>query len=36
MNEARTLVLPRRNEDPEFGNGSIFFVGTRGAGSAML
>ncbi len=28
MTEARTLVLPRRNEDPDFGRGSIFFVGT--------
>jgi L-ascorbate metabolism protein UlaG (beta-lactamase superfamily) len=24
----RSLVLPRRNEDPDFGSGSIFFVGT--------
>ena len=28
MNEARTLVLPRRNEEPNFGSGSILFVGT--------
>jgi L-ascorbate metabolism protein UlaG (beta-lactamase superfamily) len=28
MNEAKTLVLPRRNEDPDFARGSIFFVGT--------
>ena len=28
MSEARTLVLPRRNEDPDFARGSIFFVGT--------
>ncbi len=25
--EANTLFLPRRNEDPDFGRGSIFFVG---------
>src|SRR3712207_7989398 len=25
---SEVLVLPRRNEDPDFGNGSIFFVGT--------
>lgn len=24
----RTLVLPRRNEGPDFGRGSVFFVGT--------
>jgi L-ascorbate metabolism protein UlaG (beta-lactamase superfamily) len=24
----RTLVLPRRNEAPDFGSGSIFFIGT--------
>jgi len=24
----RTLVLPRKNEEPDFGGGSIFFVGT--------
>jgi L-ascorbate metabolism protein UlaG (beta-lactamase superfamily) len=24
----RTLVLPRRNEGPDFGSGSVFFVGT--------
>ena len=28
VDEAGTLVLPRRNENPDFGNGSIFFVGT--------
>ena len=28
MDAAGTLVLPRRNEEPDFGNGSIFFVGT--------
>ncbi len=28
MDETGTLVLPRRNEDPDFGRGSIFFVGT--------
>ena len=28
MNVTNTLVLPRRNENPDFGNGSIFFVGT--------
>ncbi len=28
MSEAKVLVLPRRNEDPDFGSGSIFFVGT--------
>jgi hypothetical protein len=28
MSEANALVLPRRNEDPDFENGSIFFVGT--------
>ena len=28
MSEAEVLALPRRNEDPDFGNGSIFFVGT--------
>jgi hypothetical protein len=28
VNEARTLILPRRNEDPDFANGSVFFVGT--------
>jgi L-ascorbate metabolism protein UlaG (beta-lactamase superfamily) len=41
MTEAKTLVLPRRNEDPDFGRGSIFFVGTatvliRYAGFAIL
>jgi L-ascorbate metabolism protein UlaG (beta-lactamase superfamily) len=24
----KTLVLPRRNENPDFGSGSVFFVGT--------
>ena len=28
MSEADALVLPRRNEDPDFENGSIFFIGT--------
>jgi L-ascorbate metabolism protein UlaG (beta-lactamase superfamily) len=28
MNEVGTIVLPRRNEDPDFGSGSVFFVGT--------
>src|SRR5918911_3292063 len=28
MSEAGVLALPRRNEDPDFGSGSIFFVGT--------
>jgi L-ascorbate metabolism protein UlaG (beta-lactamase superfamily) len=28
MEVARSLVLPRRNEDPDFGRGSILFVGT--------
>src|SRR3712207_8016669 len=28
MSEAKSLVLPRRNEEPDFGQGSIFFVGT--------
>jgi L-ascorbate metabolism protein UlaG (beta-lactamase superfamily) len=28
VSEAEVLALPRRNEDPDFGNGSIFFVGT--------
>jgi L-ascorbate metabolism protein UlaG (beta-lactamase superfamily) len=28
MDSTGALVLPRRNEDPDFGNGSIFFVGT--------
>ena len=28
MSEAKVLVLPRRNENPDFGSGSIFFVGT--------
>src|ERR687889_2396436 len=28
MPQKRTLNLPRRNDDPEFGRGSIFFVGT--------
>ena len=27
MTETRSLLLPRRNENPEFGSGSIFFVG---------
>jgi L-ascorbate metabolism protein UlaG (beta-lactamase superfamily) len=28
MGEEKSLVLPRRNDDPDFGRGSIFFVGT--------
>ena len=28
MSEARVLSLPRRNEEPDFGSGSIFFIGT--------
>jgi L-ascorbate metabolism protein UlaG (beta-lactamase superfamily) len=28
VSEADALVLPRRNEDPDFENGSIFFIGT--------
>lgn len=28
MDGTNALVLPRRNEDPDFRNGSIFFVGT--------
>ena len=28
MDETTALVLPRRNEDPDFGRGSIFFIGT--------
>jgi len=28
MEETSALVLPRRNEDPDFGRGSIFFIGT--------
>ena len=28
MNEAGTLLLPRRNENPDFGSGSVLFVGT--------
>jgi L-ascorbate metabolism protein UlaG (beta-lactamase superfamily) len=28
MSEDKSLVLPRRNDDPDFGRGSIFFVGT--------
>jgi L-ascorbate metabolism protein UlaG (beta-lactamase superfamily) len=27
VTEASSLLLPRRNENPEFGSGSIFFVG---------
>jgi L-ascorbate metabolism protein UlaG (beta-lactamase superfamily) len=26
--ERKSLILPRRNDDPDFGRGSIFFVGT--------
>jgi L-ascorbate metabolism protein UlaG (beta-lactamase superfamily) len=28
MKETRSLILPRRNEDPDFWRGSVFFVGT--------
>ena len=28
MPERKSLTLPRRNDDPDFGRGSIFFVGT--------
>lgn len=28
VKETRSLILPRRNEDPDFGRGSVFFVGT--------
>ena len=28
MNETNSLLLPRRNDDPDFGQGSVFFVGT--------
>src|ERR671910_686088 len=28
MSDEKSLVLPRRNDDPDFGRGSIFFVGT--------
>ena len=28
MSESNSFVLPRRNDDPDFGRGSIFFVGT--------
>ena len=28
MPERKSLVLPRKNDDPDFGQGSIFFVGT--------
>ncbi len=28
MREPNSLHLPRRNDDPEFGQGSVFFVGT--------
>ena len=28
MSDEKLLVLPRRNDDPDFGRGSIFFVGT--------
>jgi L-ascorbate metabolism protein UlaG (beta-lactamase superfamily) len=39
--ERRLLTLPRRNDDPDFGRGSIFFIGTatvviRYAGFAIL
>ncbi|MBA2535073.1 MAG: MBL fold metallo-hydrolase [Rubrobacter sp.] len=28
MTETNSLVLPRRNDDPDFGRGSVYFVGT--------
>lgn len=28
MKETKSLILPRRNDDPDFGRGSVFFVGT--------
>lgn len=28
MDQTRTLALPKRNDSPDFGHGSIFFVGT--------
>jgi L-ascorbate metabolism protein UlaG (beta-lactamase superfamily) len=28
VTETNSLILPRRNDDPDFGRGSIFFVGT--------
>ena len=28
MSERQLLTLPRRNDDPDFGRGSVFFVGT--------
>ena len=28
MTETKSLLLPRRNDDPDFGRGSVFFVGT--------
>jgi L-ascorbate metabolism protein UlaG (beta-lactamase superfamily) len=28
VRDTKFLVLPRRNEDPDFGHGSVFFVGT--------
>lgn len=28
MDETRSLTLPRKNEDPDFSSGSVFFVGT--------
>jgi len=27
VTETNSLLLPRRNENPDFGSGSIFFVG---------
>jgi hypothetical protein len=41
VTETNSLLLPRRNENPEFGSGSIFFVGNatlliRYAGFAIL
>lgn len=28
MDEMRSLTLPRKNEDPDFSSGSVFFIGT--------
>jgi L-ascorbate metabolism protein UlaG (beta-lactamase superfamily) len=28
VSEAKSLILPRRNDDPDLGRGSVFFVGT--------
>jgi L-ascorbate metabolism protein UlaG (beta-lactamase superfamily) len=41
VTETNSLLLPRRNENPDFGSGSIFFVGNatvliRNAGYTIL